>query len=281
MTAPDASFEEGFLTSRDGLRLYQRSLQPVDPKAHVAVVHGYGEHCGRYQEVMQKLSAAGFATHAFDYRGHGRSDGVRAHVDDFAHYLADVDVLVEHARAKAAGKKLFVLGHSLGGLILSNWLLGRRDGVAGAVLSSPFMGLAFAPPAIKTAAAQVLTVLLPRLHMSNGLQYEQLTRDRAIQDATRQDPLYQKVTTPRWFTEASRAQKTALDRAGEISLPCLMLLGEADPIASPAAGRRLFAGIGSKDKTLKAYPGFLHEVLNEVGREEVQAEVVSWYAQRV
>jgi len=282
--SPEPLLDEGFLTSRDGLRLYRRSLVPRDPdkvRAHVALVHGYGEHIGRYRETMERLANAGFAAHGIDYRGHGQSDGVRAHVDLFADYLADIDVLVGHARGRAEKKKLFVLGHSLGGLILATWALGRKEGVAGVVLCSPFMDLAFQPPQVKLMAAQVLQRLAPRLHMGNELNVDDLTHDPEIRRATKADPLYQHVTTAGWFQQIRLTQDDTLKRAGELGLPCLVLVGEADPIAAPAAGRRLFAALGSTDKTLKTYEGFLHELLNETDRDRVFVDLLGWLDKRL
>lgn len=269
--------DEGFLTARDGLKLYRKSVLPTAaPKAHVAVVHGYGEHLGRYQEAMERLARAGYAAHAFDHRGHGRSEGHRAHVDDFALYLMDLDVLVEHVRQKAGAQPLFVLGHSLGGLIVSRWLLGKSQGLAGAVVVSPFMDLGFSPPKIKVMAAGLLSAVAPRLHMANELAYDQLTHDEAIQKATAADPMYLHVTTARWFVQTTAAQKETQARAKELTVPVLMALGTEDTIALPAAGRRLFEGLGSVDKTLKAYDGFRHEVLNEVGRDRPFADLVAF-----
>jgi alpha-beta hydrolase superfamily lysophospholipase len=154
------------------------------------VVHGYAEHLGRYQETMERLCHAGYAAHAFDYRGHGRSEGVRAHVDDFAHYLSDLDALVEHARQKAGAQQpLFVLGHSLGGLIVARGLMGKSEGLAGAVLSSPFMDLGFRPPRWKVTASGLLSAL-PRAAPGQraGLSISRTTL--AIQQATAAAPLY-------------------------------------------------------------------------------------------
>ncbi|HEY3449407.1 MAG TPA: alpha/beta hydrolase [Myxococcales bacterium] len=269
--------DEGSLAARDGLRLYRKSLSPAGPaKAHVAVVHGYGEHLGRYQEAMERLCRAGYAAHACDFRGHGKSEGHRAHVDDFAQYLSDLDVLVEHVRGKAGSQKILLLGHSLGGLILARWLVGKSEGLAGAVLCSPFMDLGFQPPKIKLMAAGLLSAVAPRLHMANELAYEQLTHDEAIQKATAADPMYLHVTTARWFKETTAAQRATLAAAGQILVPALVLIGEADTIALPAAGRRLFEALGSADKTLKTYDGFRHEVLNEVGRDRVFEDVVAF-----
>ena len=271
--------DEGWLTSRDGLRLFRGSTSPADAaavKAHLALVHGYGEHLGRYRETMDRLGQAGYAVHGIDLRGHGKSSGIRAHVDAFGDYLADVDLLFAHVRGQAEGKKVFVLGHSLGGLILARWLVNRPEGVAGAVLSSPFMGLAFQPPRLKEMAAGLLDRLAPHLHIDSGLQVEQLTRDEAIRKATAADPLYQKVTTPRWFSQSRAAQRETLERASEITVPCLLLVGEADPIARPASGQELFSRLGSADKVLKTYDGFLHEVLNEIGRDRAFEDLGSF-----
>lgn len=276
--------DEGAVDSRDGTRLYRRSVRPREAsqvRAHVAVLHGYGEHCGRYRETMERLAGAGYAAHAIDLRGHGRSPGVRAHVDSFSEYLDDLDALHGFVALQSLEKKAFALGHSMGGLILARWLEERREGLAGAVFTSPFIGIAFEPPRFKLLAAKVLNRVAPRLHLGNELQYEQLTRDVEIQRVTALDPMYQRVTTARWFYETSRAQAEVLERASAIGLPCLVLIGEADPIAAPTLGRRLFAGIGAADKTLRTYDGFRHEVLNEMGRERVQADVLSWLDRHV
>jgi alpha-beta hydrolase superfamily lysophospholipase len=225
---------------------------------------------------MERLAKTGFAAHGMDYRGHGQADGVRAHVDAFAEYVGDLEALLEHVRVRAEGKKIFVLGHSLGGLIVAQWALGKKDTVAGVILCSPFMGLAFEPPQAKLLAAKVLERLAPRLHLGNELNVDELTHDPEIRRATKADPLYQHVTTAGWFRAVSGAQQDSLRRAGELTLPCLVLLGEADPIALPAAGRRLFGAIGATDKTLKTYEGFFHEILNETEREKVFQDLIGW-----
>lgn len=273
------ALDEGFITTSDGVRLYRRALVPREPsqaRGHIAIVHGYGEHSGRYREVMQRLAREGLAAHAFDLRGHGQSQGRRAHVDAFAQYLLDLDAHFEHVQARASGAPVFALGHSLGGLILATWLIDRCPEVVGAVLASPFVGLALEVPRLKELAARALDHVAPGFALGNGLRYEQLTHDLEIIAATRADPLYQRITTPRWFFETQRAQASTCQRAGELKLSCLVLVGEADPIASPAATRRFFGALGSQDKALANYDGFLHELFNETGRDRVFADVHAW-----
>jgi alpha-beta hydrolase superfamily lysophospholipase len=280
----ELTLDEGFFTTRDGLRLYWRSVAPRDGslvRAHLAVVHGYGEHVGRYRETMERLANAGFASLACDFRGHGQSQGVRAHVDRFEDYLADLDELVSQTSARAKGKKLFALGHSLGGLILARWSLGKKDGVAGLMLSSPFLGLAFQPPRVKLLGAKVLTYLAPRLHLGNELKIDELTHDPVIRRATAADPLYQHVTTAGWFRQTTGAQAETLSRARELTLPCLVLVGDADRIADPAGGRRLFESAGSADKDFKSYPGLFHELLNEIDRDKVFADILDWLSRHL
>jgi len=272
--------DEGFFAAKDNLRLYWRSARPSEAsatRAHLALVHGYAEHSGRYRELMEHLAGRGVAVHAFDYRGHGQSDGRRAHVERFSDYTDDLEVLLGHARQDAQGQPLFLFGHSLGALIALRFVLSaRQEGIAGLVLSSPFLKLAFEPPRLKVLAARMAERILPWMPFGNGLAVEQLTHDRAIQEATRADPLYFHTTAPRWFIQTVAAQAEARSRASELRLPFLVLFGSADPLAAPEASQRLWAVAAAQDKTLKVYEGMLHELFNEVGRQQVMADLDHW-----
>jgi lysophospholipase len=133
---------------------------------------------------------------------------------------------------------------------------------------------------IKIAAGKLLSRVLPSLPMRNELKAEQLTRDVEIQNATRRDPLYQQIATPRWFTESSAAQEACLRRATEFVTPFLLLFGGADPIADPAAGREFFEHATSKDKQHKQYDGLLHELFHEPERDMVFRDVIGWLNER-
>lgn len=280
-TGPEIELGEGFLTARDGLQIFWRSWSPPSPKAHVFLVHGYSDHSGRYLHVGELLAKSGYAVHAPDCRGHGRSGGRRGHIDRFTDYLDDVEDFSRFLRPKVGEKKLFVVAHSHGALIIGRWLLDRPDGIAGVVFSSPFIRLGFDPPALKVFVAKLIGKVIPFLPIGNELHVEDLSSDEAWQEKTRQDELYLSKTTPRWFTEAQLAQEELLRRASEIVAPMLILQAGADPIVAPAASRELFDAITSSDKEWESYEGFKHELFNEVERQRPLGRMIKWLDERV
>jgi lysophospholipase len=275
--------DEGFFSARDGLRLYWQTMRPPDPStapAHVAVLHGYAEHLGRQSEVADALCKAGYVVHLVDVRGHGQSGGKRAHVDRFADYLADLDLFLARVKEAAKEKPVFLVCHSHGGLIAARYLLDKPDAVRGVVFSAPYLRLKLAVPALKIWAGKLFGRLLPALPMKNELRAEDLTRDVAIQQATKADPLYLQIVTPRWFSESSAAQEFVLRRATEFVTPMLVLVGSADPIADPAAAREFQAAATSKDKAFKQYNGLLHEIFHEPERDLVFKDLLAWIGER-
>ncbi|HEX9398815.1 MAG TPA: alpha/beta hydrolase [Anaeromyxobacter sp.] len=276
-TEAAARHEEGFLNSADNLRLYWQRFTPERPKATVLVLHGGGDHCGRYPGITAALVAAGFQVALMDFRGHGQSDGRRWHVDGFRDYLYDLDALVAKlSQDGIAGDRLFVIGHSQGGLITALWAVGHQRLLSGIVLSSPYFRLAMKPPAAKVLAARMIGRFVPWLPVSAGLDVAKLTSDPELQRWTDRDPLYGRATTPRWFEEARRAQLEALRRAGELQVPLLVLAGGADEIADVTAARAFVHDARSGDKRIVVYDGFRHEIFNEVGRAEPIGEAVAW-----
>jgi alpha-beta hydrolase superfamily lysophospholipase len=277
---PDDRVDEGFFSARDGIRLFWHTERASAPAGHVAVVHGYAEHLGRQAEVMSALAVAGYTAHLLDCRGHGQSGGKRAHVDAFDEYLSDLDLFLGRIKEQTGAAPLFLLGHSQGALIAARYLLDRPDAVRGVVLASPYFRLKLKVSPLKIVAGKLMSRVFPSLPMRNELKPEQLTRDVRIQTATRADPLYLHIATPRWFTESSAAQETVLRRATEFVTPFLLLFGGADPIADPAAGREFYEHATSKDKQHKQYDGFLHELFHEPERDVVFRDVVGWLDER-
>jgi lysophospholipase len=271
---------EGFFSATDGLRLFWHSIQPAAPVAHVAIVHGYAEHLGRYQELTHALVASGYAVHLLDVRGHGQSGGKRAHVDNFGEYLSDLDLFLNRVNEAAKGAPVFLLGHSHGCLIAARYLLDKPNAVRAALLFSPYFRLKLAVSPLKIWAGKLVGKLMPSLPMKNELKVEMLTRDVAIQAATKTDPLYQQIATPRWFTESTAAQETVLRRATEFVTPFYIAYGSADAIADPAAAREFFEAATSKDKQLKEYDGLLHELFHEPERDLVFRDTLVWLDER-
>ncbi|MFN7133038.1 MAG: lysophospholipase [Myxococcales bacterium] len=276
--------DEGFFSAKDGLRLFWRSDVPADPaaiRAHVLFVHGYADHAGRHKNAIGHLVANGFAVHAFDYRGHGQSDGRRGHVERFDDFQSDLQTYLELRVRSAAGTlPLFVVAHSHGALIAARWAFTRPEGIAGFVFSAPLFGLAFKPPAPKLLAARLIGKLVPWFPFSNELKPEQLSRDPDAQKATLRDPLYVHHTTPGWFFQAMAAWQEVLRRASEFQYPLLQLHSPVDPINDFGASREFFERASSADKTFKTCEGMMHEVFNDTGREQVLAWVSDWLRER-
>jgi alpha-beta hydrolase superfamily lysophospholipase len=268
--------QDGFVASADGRRLYWQRYLPASPRATVMVLHGAGDHSGRYAGITDRLVRAGHEVALLDFRGHGQSDGRRWYVDQFEDYLADLDAFAAHVRAGAGGRPLFVVAHSQGGHIAAHWGLRPGLGVAGFVLSSPYFRLAIDPPKVKLWASLVVGKVVPFLPVDAGLDLAELTADPEMQRWTDRDPLYLRKATPRWFTESNRAQEALRSRAAAFAYPLLVMVGTSDHIADPRAGEAFLAAAGSRDKELRTYPGFHHEIFNEVGRQAPMGDAVAW-----
>ncbi len=280
-TDAEARHEEGFLNSADHLRLFWQRYTPPSPRATVVVLHGAADHSGRYPGVTAALVHAGFQAALVDFRGHGQSDGRRWHVDSFQDYMHDLDAFVAKlSQDGVAGDRLFVLGHSQGGLVSALWGMTRGRHVSGFVLSSPFFDFALRPPVLKVLGAKLALRVVPWLPVPAGLEIRDLTSDEELQRWTRRDPLYGRKTTPQWFDQVSRALREARRRAPEFQAPLLVLAAGADRIADVGATRRFFEAAGSIDKRLLVYEGFRHEIFNEVERDRPVREAVAWLEAR-
>lgn len=266
------------LTAHDGTTLSVERRDLASPRARVIIVHGYGEHRGRYGELAERLLGERFECHLFDLRGHGRSGGVAAHVERFSDYVSDLALVVDSVRAAGGAAPLFLVAHSLGGLIALTYACTRR--VDGLAASSPFLRAAFEIPAARKLLAMIGSRLTPAMSFDSPLAPEWLSRDQRIVDAYTTDPLVHRRTTPRWFVEVQHAQRALAAAAPEIRLPLFMMLGEDDRVADHRLTLEMFERFGSSDKTLRVYPGLRHEVFNELERDTVIADLVAWLRAR-
>lgn len=268
----------------DLTRIHELTWAPEgDASGSVVLVHGYGEHIGRYDEVGRTLASAGFHVRGTDLRGHGKSGGKRGFCKSFREYLDDLEQLVERAREGAPELPLLIVGHSFGGLIATCFCLERAHvPVDGLALSSPYFGLRLQVPRAKIIAGRVMSTVYPSLALPSGLKGADVTRDPAIAAAYDRDPLNNKNATARWFTETSEAQAFVLANAGRLSLPLLLMAGGADPIADPAVAERMFAQVGSADKTLEILASQKHEIFNELvdDRKRTFTRLTEWLRAR-
>lgn len=259
--------------------IYRKHWSTEAGKAVVVLIHGQGEHCGRYEYAAAALGRRGYDIVSGDLPGHGRSAGLRGHIDRFDRYLEVVDGWVEEARASAAGRPVFLLGHSVGGLIAARYLETRpeaADALAGAVLSSPALRIRLRIPPWKERLGRRLDGVLPRLRMPSGVHRQRVTRNEDVVRATDADPLMVHVASVRFFNELVRAQEAALAEAGRIRLPLQLLQGGADEIVEPDASIAFGARVASPDKDVRMLDGLHHEIMNEPERDDVLRDIADW-----
>ena len=266
----------------DGLLLTRQEWRSKsEPAAVLAVVHGYGEHGGRYRGLAEDMVPRGCDVHVYDLRGHGLSGGRRGHLGCFADYLDDTAVFLKAVREEQPGRPVYLLGHSLGGLIAAAYVEDRPgDAPAGLILSSPFLRLGMPVPPLKLHAARLLSLVAPAVNIGNTLDPAELSHDQDVVSAYRIDPLNHHVATARWAAEVVAAQSAALSAAHRIRLPLLLLYADADAVADPQACRDLFERAASPDKTVHCYEGFYHEIFNDTGRDAVFADLATWLEAR-
>jgi alpha-beta hydrolase superfamily lysophospholipase len=264
------------------MRLHALRWPAERPRAALLLSHGLGEHAGRYAALARDLAPRGIEVHALDHRGHGRSGGARAYVQRFSQYVDDFEAFRRHVAVELpAGRPVFLLGHSLGGLIALRWLEAHRgEGVRGAILSAPLLGIAKEAARWKVALSGVLSKLLPRLPLGNEIDPAELSGDPAYVRSYREDPLVHARITPRLYTEMVRAMGDAVAEKDRLALPLLFLVPGADTIVREEETLRLAESLPG-DVTIRRYPGFRHESLNEVERARPVGDLIDWVEARI
>ncbi|MFN2601616.1 MAG: lysophospholipase [Gemmatimonadaceae bacterium] len=277
-----ASLAEFNFSGDEGISLLGKCWAPSQrPRAVVALVHGISEHSGRYSAVVDGLTTAGFAVCAFDLRGHGRSEGQRGHIDRWSQYRGDVLAYLEQVKTRYPRLPVFLYGHSLGALIVTEYVLYHPDGLAGMIVS----GIPLRPTGVAkkplVLLARSLSHIWPTFSVSLGVDGTRLTRDAAMVRAYDEDPLVHHTATARWGTETLEAIDRVKKRMSEIGIPILILHGEEDPVNAVQGGKELFTGVSSKDKELHLYPGGKHEPHNDIVREQVVSDVEKWLTRQL
>lgn len=271
------SSREGRFRGARGVDTYYRYWQAdAAPRALIVLVHGAGEHCGRYVPLAEYFTARAYTVAALDLTGHGKTAGTPGFIERFDDYLDSLHLFQQQLDGDFPGTPKILLGHSMGGLISSLYLLRHQRDFIACVLSGPAIEAEIQPGLWQMLLIRFLSVVRPRMGVLQ-LDAKAVSRDQQVVDDYVNDPLvHHGKISARKVAELFRAMQRIQENAAQITLPMLLLHGANDSLATPEGSRFLFDHISSEDKTLKIYPDLYHEIFNEPEREMVFADVVAW-----
>lgn len=275
-TRPVRSGSTGTFTGAGGVKfVYDRWREAQVARAVVVIVHGLGEHSGRYRNLVQHLVPLGYAPYTFDLRGHGRSAGPRGHILSWDEYRADLGAFIAAVGAEEPDSPLFLMGHSLGGLIALDYALRRPAGLQGVIASAPALAQVGVSPALMMLGRMVSRIH-PGFSLDVHLDAPAISRDTAVVAAYKGDPLVHTRGSARLSTEVSAVMASTNANALNWRLPLLILHGEADRIVPIDATRQFFDRVPIADKTFHSYPGGFHEPHNDTNRKEALDDIAQW-----
>jgi acylglycerol lipase len=269
--------QQGSFEGARGLNLYEQSWIPAQkPRGVLVIMHGLKDHSSRYAGPAEALALRGYAVHAFDLRGHGRSEGDAVWVEDFEDYVADLALFVERVERQYPGARIFVFGHSMGGAIVTRWALTKNPSVAGLVLSAPALEVTEDVSGVLIGATHFFGTIAPSLAVFD-LPNENFSQDATVVKDMGADPLVYQGNGPAQ-TASELLSTIALIQEGmdALALPFLALHGTVDKLTNPNGSRHIHERAKSADKTLKIYEGSWHDLLHEPARERVLADILAW-----
>ncbi|MFQ5592682.1 MAG: alpha/beta hydrolase, partial [Anaerolineae bacterium] len=260
---------------------YQHWRPESEPRAVLVIVHGLAEHSGRYQHVAEYFVGRGYAVYALDHHGHGRSGGERVHVDRFDDFVVDLRTLVDLVQRQETGRGVFLIGHSMGGVIATLFAAQHGDTLQGLILSGSSVRVSGGVSPVLVKISQLLSVLAPKLGVT-PLDAASVSRDPDVVTRYDSDPLnYRGRVRARMGAELLQAGNTVLANLHKITVPILIMHAGADQLADPEGSRQIYEGVSSTDKTLKIYDGLYHEIFNEPEKAQVLADVAGWLEKRM
>jgi alpha-beta hydrolase superfamily lysophospholipase len=272
--------EEAWIEGKGGPRIFTRHWEPAGPaKASLVICHGVNSHGGQHVRAAEEFASRGFAVTALDLRGRGRSDGERFYVDSIDDYVSDLSQTIELARSHHPGLPLYLLGHSAGGVTSVTYALDHQDRIDGLICES-FAFRVYAPNfALKLLEGA--SHIAPHAHVLR-LKMEDFSRDPAWVAVLNADPLtHDEVQPVQTVAAFARAGERFEREFGRITLPVLIIHGTADKATRPDGSQQFFDQAGSTDKSLKLYEGHYHDLLNDLGREQVMDDIVRWIETRL
>ena len=273
---------EGEFKGHSNFNLYYQCWLPSnEPRAVMLVVHGLAEHSGRYTNLVNHFVPRDYAIYSFDQRGHGRSQGPKGYVKNFSHFVCDLKTFLDIIHNKHRTAKVFIVGHSVGGTIATAYAVSHQDEFDGLILSAATLKAGVNVPSGLIIVAPLLSLLLPKVGLYT-IDASAISRDQPVVNAYINDPLvYRGKIRTRLGVEIIQAMQVLPSQMPRIHLPVLIMHGTADQLSDPKGSEILYNRVSSKDKTLKLYEGFFHEIFNEPEREQVFADMEEWLATHV
>jgi alpha-beta hydrolase superfamily lysophospholipase len=266
---------EGTFKGTDGLELFYQSWQTQEnAKATIAIIHGMGEHSNRYINIVNHFVPRGYDIFAFDLRGNGRSPGQRGYINSWTEIRNDINAFLNLIK-RQSDTPLFILGHSLGGVVALDYCTRHSEGLQGVIASSPAIGKT-GVPAIFWVLARILNRIWPRFSLNIRLDISNFSRDPAAAEAFKNDLLFHTRGTARLGVEVRHIVEWIHAHSGELRIPLLIVHGTDDKIASPDGSREYFQNVTFDDKELREYKGGYHELFNDIIKKQVLADTEQW-----
>ena len=277
------SHETGSFTGKGGIEIFFQKWIADKAKAVIILVHGLGEHSGRYENLLKGFADKKVSIFAIDHRGHGKSDGKKGHIDSFMDYVYDLKLFLEFIKEENKGLPVIIYGHSLGGVIAAKYAMTYPDDLSMLVISSPGFAPAFKIPVWKSKTATFFSSRISSLTVPSGLKASDISHDKDVVAAYENDPLVHNKVSARFFVEFVRAGQECLNNAGSIKKPLLVFAGKDDHIADYKAAEKFFNAASSALKKMFLFEGLYHETINETPaeKEKVLNEVTGWILKNI
>ena len=272
----------GHFEGVDGCSLYYSAWRPDDqPKAALVIVHGVGEHIDRYANLVDVLVPDGYALFGYDQRGHGRSGGRRGHINTWGEYRGDLRIFMRLVEEQTVGLPRFLYGHSMGALVVLDYLIHQSPDLAGVILSGTPIEPADAAPPHLALLAQIVSRIWPGFTLSQPIPGSSVSCDPQVAHAYDADPLVHSRRSARWGAESLRVVKEVNCHPDAIDLPVLFIHGGLDRLVTAEGARRFFDRIPYPDKTFRLYPESRHEPHNDLNYRHVVQDMESWMAAHI
>jgi alpha-beta hydrolase superfamily lysophospholipase len=281
-TTSPHTHRDGTFPGVAGLALYYQAWLPPSgsPRAVLVNLHGLGDHSGLYPTIASHFPSHGIAVYAYDMRGNGRSPGQRAYLRNWEEYRGDLHAFLAQVRKWQPGLPTFLLGHSLGGLVVLEYAIHHPAGLSGVIAAAPALGKVGVPPVLM-ALGRVMSKVCPRFSLEVGMDLSGLARDPAVIQTVLSDPHFHRRGTARLSTEVTETISRVQSQAASLTVPVLILHGSADRMVPPDGSREFFRKLQYPDRELREYPGGYHGLFADIGYPEVLGDVERWLEARL